>query len=289
MRSNAKYTGIILLALSIFLFTSCVKKKVDEPDPLGPAGYAISLKVSASPNVLFAGTQSREITTVTAILTRYDGSPLSGRSIFFELLDGLANQRADGIGYFEGMGAVASKVTDGNGRVTIDFHGPTVGEIASSLTDSFYITTHVAWEGAEGVSEWTPVFFVRNSYDLIFNVAVDPNVLWCTNTRPESTIRAFFAVRNGNPIAGRKVFFKILNGKGHFQGGKTLTFVQTGSDGYATIIYQGPTAGEMGAVEEMVKIDVQPETWWEPFGEYGTPPADHYIHVEFGIRLKKGN
>ena len=139
------------------------------------------------------------------------------------------------------------------------------------------------------MSEWTPVYFVRNSDDLIFNVSADPNVLWCTGTRPESTIKAFFAVRNGNPIAGRKVFFKIKKGNGHFQGGKTLTFVPTGSDGYATIIYQGPTAGEMAADEEMVTIQVQPETWWEPFGEYGTPPTDHYIHVEFDIRLKKGN
>jgi hypothetical protein len=289
MRSNIKLVVFMFLALSLVLFTSCMKKKVDEPDPLGPAGYAISLKVSASPNVLFAGTQQRETTTVTAVLTKYDGSPLAGRTIFFELLDGIVNQRADGIGYFEGMGAVASKVTDGSGRVTLDYYGPTVGEISDSLTDSFYITAHVAWEGAEGISEWAPVYFVRNSDQLIFNVSADPNVLWCSNTRPESTIKAFFAVRNGDPISGRKVFFKIKNGLGRFKGTGSLTFKNTGSDGYATIVYQGPTAGEMGSSEEMVTIEVQPETWWEPFGGYGTPPTDHYIHVEFQIRLKKGN
>lgn len=289
MRSQTKFTVFVVLTLSLFLFASCTKRKVDEPSPLGPAGFAISLKVSASPNVLFAGTQSRETTTVTAILTRYDGTPLSGKTIFFELRDGLVNARADGVGYFEGMGTAASKVTDGSGRVTIDYHGPTVGEITSSLTDSYFITAYVAWEGAEGISEWAPIFFVRNSDDLIFNVAVDPNVLWCSNTRPESTIRAFFAVHNGDPIAGRKVFFKIKKGKGQFEDGKTLTFRQTGSDGYATIVYQGPTGGEMTQAEEMVTIEVQPQTWWEPFGEYGTPPADHYIHVEFDIRLKKGN
>lgn len=289
MRSNIKLAVFTLLALSLALFTSCAKHKVDEPDPLGPSGYAISLFVSASPNVLFAGTQSRESTSVTAVLTKYDGSPLAGRTVFFELLDGLTNQRADGIGYFEGAGAVASKVTDGSGRVTLAYYGPTVGEISGSPTDSFYITAHVAWEGAEGISEWAPVYFVRNSNDLIFNVAVDPNVLWCSNTRPESTIRAFFAVRNGNPIAGRKIFFKIKSGLGRFKGEGTLTYKETGTDGYATIIYQGPTAGEMAALEEFVTIEVQPETWWEPFGEYGTPPTDHYIHVEFQIRLKKGS
>jgi hypothetical protein len=289
MRSKLKLAVFIIAALSLVLSISCVKKKVDQPDPLGPSGYAISLKVSASPNVLFAGTESRETTTVTATLTKFDGTPLSGKTIFFELLDGLVSQRADGIGYFEGMGAVASKVTDGSGRVTIDYHGPTVGEVSNSATDSFYITAHVAWEGAEGISEWAPIYIVRNSDDLIFNVAVDPNVLWCGNVRPESTIRAFFAVRNGNPIAGRKVFFKIKKGLGQFKGDGALSFKNTGADGYATIVYQGPTGGQMSVAEEIVTIEVQPETWWEPFGEYGTPPTDHYIHVEFDIRLKKGN
>jgi hypothetical protein len=289
MRSNIKLAVILFLALSLALSTSCIKKKVDEPDPMGPSGYAVSLQLTASPNVLFAGNESRETTTVTAILTKFDGTPLSDKTIFFELLDGLVNQRADGIGYFEGMGAVASKVTDGSGRVTIDYHGPTVGEVSGSATDSFYITAHVAWEGAEGISEWAPIYVVRNSDDLIFNVAVDPNVLWCSNVRPESTIRAFFAVRNGNPIAGRKIFFKIKSGLGRFKGEGTLSFKNTGADGYATIIYQGPTAGLMSAAEEMVTIEVQPETWWEPFGEYATPPTEHYIHVEFQIRLKKGN
>jgi hypothetical protein len=289
MRPKIKTAVFVLLALNLVLFTSCMKKKVDEPDPLGPAGFAISLKVSANPNVLFAGTQSRESTTVTAILTRYDGSPLAGKTIFFELRNAL-NARADGVGYFEGVGAAASRVTDGTGRVSIDYHGPTVGEIQTGFEDTdYYIVAHVAWEGAEGISEWTPVYFVRNADDLIFNVAVDPNVLWCSNTRPESTIRAFFAVHNGDPIAGRKVFFKIKKGKGQFAGGETTTYKETGSDGYATIIYQGPTGSEMTAAEEFVTIEVQPETWWEAFDGYGATPDHYYIHVEFDIRLKKGN
>ena len=289
MRPKIKTAVFVLLALNLVLFTSCMKKKVDEPDPLGPAGYAISLKVSASPNVLFAGTQSRESTTVTAVLTKYDGSPLAGKTIFFELRNAM-NARADGVGYFEGVGAAASRVTDGTGRVSIDYHGPTVGEIQTGFEDTnYYIVAHVAWEGAEGISEWTPVYFVRNADDLIFNVSVDPNVLWCSNTRPESTVKAFFAVHNGDPIAGRKVFFKIKKGKGQFAGGSTTTYKETGSNGYATIIYQGPTSGEMTAAEEFVTIEVQPETWWEAFDGYGGTPDQYYIHVEFDIRLKKGN
>ena len=292
MRSNAKYAGIILLALSLFLFTSCAKKKVDEPSPLGPVGFAVSLRVSASPNVLFAGTQSRETTTVTAVLTKYDGTPLAGKTIFFELRNAL-NTRADGIGYFDGVGAATSRVTDGSGRITIDYHGPMAGEIPIGFQDTnFFITANVAWEGAEGISEWAPLYFVQDFQDLIFNVSVDPNVLWCANTRPESKITAFFAVPDGTPIAGRKVFFKIKKGKGQFPGGVTSTYKVTGADGSATMTYQGPTGGEMTAAEEFVTIEVQPETWWAEFGDYppGTPdPTKYYIHVEFDIRLKKGN
>jgi hypothetical protein len=289
MRSNIKFAVFVLVALNLVLFTSCVKKKVDEPSPLGPAGFATSLKLSASPNVLFAGTQSREATTVTAVLTKYDGTPLAGKTIFFELRDALANIRADGVGYFEGLRAVASKVTDGSGRVTLDYYGPTVEEVSSFLTDNFLITAHVAWEGDEGISEWTPIYFIRDFRDLIFNVEVDPNVLWCTSKRPESTITTFFAVPDGTPIAGRKIFFKIKKGKGHFKDGKTTTYKETGSNGYAIMTYQGPTAGEMSAAEEFVTIEVQPETWWEAFDGYGATPTYYYIHVEFDIRLKKGS
>jgi hypothetical protein len=256
---------------------------------MGPAGYAYSLKVTASPNVLFAGAQSRETTTVTAILTKFDGTAVSGKTIFFELRDGLLNTRADGVGYFEGLRAVASRVTDGSGRVTIDYHGPTVEEVSGSVSDNFMVTAHVAWEGAEGISEWTPLYFVRDFQDLIFNVSVDPNVLWCAGSRPQSKITAFFAVPDGTPITGRKVFFKIKKGKGQFPGGVTNTYATTNANGYAIMTYLGPTGGEMTAAEEFVTIEVQPETWWEAFNGYGATPSFYYIHVEFDIRLKKGN
>ena len=84
-------------------------------------------------------------------------------------------------------------------------------------------------------------------------------------------------------------FFKIKKGKGQFPGGVTSTYSMTGSDGYATMTYQGPTGGEMSAAEEFVTIEVQPETWWEAFDGYGATPTYYYIHVEFDIRLKKGN
>jgi len=288
MRSNIKFAVFMLVALSLVLFTSCVKKKVDEPSPLGPAGYAISLKVSASTNVIFAGSTARDSTTVTASLAKYDGTPLSGRTVYFEITDADGIKSLDFLGYFEGHQAVASKVTDGNGTVTVTYYGPKAAEV--SRNGFLYITANIAWDGAENIAEWAPVYVVRDFTDLIFTVKVDPNILWCSSQKPESTITVFFAVPDGTPIVGRKIFFEITSGLGNFSDGTRKTFKETDSNGYATMIYQGPTSIELMG-DDWVNIDVQPETWWEPWKEYGPAPEghDYYLHKEFQIRLKKGN
>ena len=288
MRSNIKFAVFMLVALSLVLFTSCVKKKVDEPSPLGPAGYAISLKVSASNNVIFAGSTERDSTTVTARLMKYDGTALSGKTVYFEVNDANGIKSLDFLGYFEGHQAVASKVTDGNGTATVTYYGPKAAEVGSN--GYLYITANIVWEGAENIAEWASVYVVRDFTDLIFTVKVDPNILWCSNQKPESTITVFYAVPDGTPIVGRKIFFEIVSGLGQFKDGTRKTFKETDSNGYVTMIYRGPTSSELMG-DDWVTIDVQPETWWEPWGEYGPPPTghDYYLHKEFEIRLRKGN
>jgi hypothetical protein len=300
MRLKNRFLLTLCLILSFTVITSCTRDAVEEPSPVGPSGFAISFKVSASPNILFAGFQQRQNTTVTAVLRKFNGEPLTGRTVYFELRDSLG-QRADGIGYFEGFGPAASVVTDGNGIVTLNYYGPTTGELRNRESDhdmdtpdpeydNFSIAAYVAWESSEFIYEYAPIHFVRDFSDLIFNVTVDPNVLWCSNTRPQSTIRAYFAGPDGTPLVGRKIFFEIIGGKGKFSDGKTKTFEETGSDGYATMIYKGPTKNEMSSNEEWVDIQVQPQTWWDEFGDYpnGEPDGDrYYLHVEFRIRLKR--
>jgi len=287
MRSGIKIFGFILLALSLTVFTSCTKNKVEEPSPMGPAGFALSLKVSASSNVIFAGNSTRDTTTITASLKKYDGIPIAGKTIYFEVNDVNGIRTLDSIGYFEGHQAVAAKVTDGNGNVAVTYYGPKAAEVISN--GYLNITANIAWDGAESVTEWAPVYVVRDFTDLIFTVKVDPNVLWCSNTRPESIITVFFAVPDGTPVVGRKVFFEITSGLGNFSDGKTKTFKTTDSNGYVVMTYRGPTGGQMGMAEDWVDITVQPETWWEEFGGYGTTTDDYYLHVDFKIRLKKGN
>jgi hypothetical protein len=264
---------------------------VEEPSPLGPSGFAISIHVSASPNVLFAGSSTRDVTTITAQLSKFDRTTLGGRSIYFEVRNAVGS-RVDGLGYFEGYQAVASKVTDGNGTATINYYGPLASEI---LTNQYlYIYAHVAWEGIEGISELTPVYMVSDLFgsDLQLNVTADPNVLWCASQRPESVITAYFTMGGVTPVVGRKIFFEITKGNGKFEDGKTKTYKTTGSDGSASIVYQGPTNSEMSLSEDWVYFRVQAETWWEDI-EPGDDPddenLDHYLHAEFRIRLKKGN
>jgi hypothetical protein len=304
MRIKNRCLLVLSLVLSIAVLTSCTRDAVEEPSPLGPSGFAISFKVSAAPNVLFAGFQERQSTTINAVLRKFDGQPISGRTVFFEIINATKFQRADSVGYFEGVQAVATRVTDGNGIVSINYYGPTAEEIPIILCqdpaecqpirntafDSYYIKASVAWAGNEIIEEWTPVFFVRDYSDIIFNVTVEPNILWCTNTRPEATIKVFFAVPDGTPIAGRKIFFEINSGPGMFADGKVKTFKETGSNGYATMIYKGPTSGEMSSNEQKVSITVQPQTWWEGFGPYGGPdPFKYWLHADFKITLRKGN
>lgn len=290
MRSRNKIFVFIVLAMSLTIFTSCTKNKVDEPSPLGPSGYAISLKVTASSNVIFAGNSERDTTTVTASLQRFDGLPIAGKTLYFEVNDVAGIRSLDSIGYFEGHQAVASKVTDGNGNVTVTYYGPKAAEIIGN--GYLNITAHVAWDGAENIAEWAPVYVVRDFTDLIFTVKVDPNVLWCSNTRPESTITVFYAIPDGTPIVGRKIFFEIINdGLGNFSDGKKKTYKTTDSNGYSVMTYRGPTAGMMSLPEEWVDITVQPETWWEEFGDYtdSYDTGNYYLHVDFRIRLKKGS
>jgi hypothetical protein len=229
----------------------------------------------------------RDSTTVTAQLTKFDGSPLTGRTVFFEVNDANGLRSLDSIGYFEGYQAVPSRVTDGSGRVSITYYGPKAAEVLAN--GYLYITANIAWEGAEIISEWTPVYVVRDFTDLIFTVKVDPNVLWCSSTAPESTITVFYAIPDGTPIVGRKVFFEIKSGLGTFSDGETKTFKETDANGHATMVYVGPTASQMGSAEAWVNFTIQPETWWEEFGEYGVPPNNYYLHVDFRIRLKKGS
>ncbi|HEX2694439.1 MAG TPA: hypothetical protein VHP61_01695 [Acidobacteriota bacterium] len=125
-RSLFLATGLVL----VLAVTACTRNDVDQPSPVGPSTLATILKISANPNVLNAGTH-RQSALITVNLTKYDGTPLSGRTVYFEINDA-ADKRAN-IGFFEGRLSTPSRVTDGGGNAYITYYAPLKTEIRANL------------------------------------------------------------------------------------------------------------------------------------------------------------
>lgn len=269
------YTILALAALMIFT-SSCNRNALEEPSPFGPSTFSMLLNMSASPNVLFAGA-IREMTTITTTLKRYDGMAISGKTVHFDIRDFVGTKAT--VGYFEGNLSTSTQVTDQNGMVRINYYGPFAQELLTDFT--VYITAVVAWEGEEFISEFAPVYIIRDAATMAFAVVADPNVLLATDARPQSQIKAYFNTADGIPVAGRKVFFRIdsfdsyfISG-GVFDGNKTLTYAVTDDSGFAAVTYYGPTKYEIGG-DGWVTLKVQPET-----------STGNYIHEEIDIRILK--
>ncbi|MFC2166524.1 hypothetical protein ACFLQZ_01000 [Acidobacteriota bacterium] len=255
MKQN-KLLAITTLLLFIFLaiFSSCKRNGIQDPNPFGPSTYSILLQLAAAPNVIFAG-NSRESTTITATLKRFNGSPLANTVIHFDIRDALGNKA--NVGFFEGNESVKTKTTDQNGNVSLSYFGPFSQELTADTT--IYIEAVVAWSGKESINEITPIYLIREAVDLEFTLIADPNILLATESRPESQLKAYFKNVDGIPLSGRKIFFDILSGPGSFTNDKRRTFVLTDSNGYAVVSYFGPTKSEIES-DQVVTIQGQPET-----------------------------
>jgi hypothetical protein len=273
MKKAAQCGLLVLLAVCLTITSGCKRNPLDEPGPFGPAGLSLLLRMNTAPNVIFAGQDAREQVTVTAKLEKYNGAALAGESILFQVND-MFGSRVNA-GYFEGNQSVANKMTDASGNITIRYYGPLAQEMSEDAT--LYITALVAWEGTEYIVERSPIYIIRDVTEVIFSFIAQPNVLWCTQTRPQSTLKATFTKADGTPFVNRKVFFKIISGPGNFEDNKTKTYVLTNSLGEAVINYIGPLNNEI-SYDRFVTIQSQPETV-SPF----------YIHTELDIRLIKGS
>lgn len=276
MRRKMKARQLILfllpLAVVLFALNSCQRSAVEEPGPFGPSTFSILLSLSANPNVIFAGT-SREGVAITVSLNKYDGIPLSGKTIYFDLHDASGSRTA--IGFFEGNQSVVAKVTDQNGKIRLTYYGPLASEIAQSTTVYIYAT--VAGEAKDAIFDLAPVYIIRDVIEINFELLAQPNVIYATSERPTSQIRAILTKADGVPLSGRKVYFSVLSGPGEFSDNTTKTFAYTDEQGVATVTYVGPTKDEIG-YDQFVTIRGQPET--------STPD---YIHKEVDIRIIKGN
>jgi hypothetical protein len=253
MKKNTTLVLITLsLVLSVFILTTC-RKAVEEPSPLGPSTFSILLNINANPNVLFAGLTSRQMTSVTATLQKYNGTPLADKTIFFEVVD------ADGarldLGYFEGNMALQSKNTDGSGTATVNYYGPLSGEITAN--GNIYIRGTVSWEGSQFVYETAPVYIIRSAADEItLNVQAIPEVLYAGATPPQAEIRAQL-LAGGAPVQDYPVYFILQQDVGRFADGKRNTFALTNTDGIASVTYLGPIYSDLPATGTTITIRVQ--------------------------------
>jgi hypothetical protein len=252
MKKNTTLVLITLsLVLSVFVFTTC-KKAVEEPSPLGPSTFSILLNLNANPNVLFAGLTSRQMTSVTATLQKYDGTPLSDRTIFFEVVDG-NGARLD-LGYFEGNMSLQSKNTDGSGTARVNYYGPLSQEIIAN--GNIYIKGTVSWEGSQFIYETAPIYIIRNADELTFKVEAIPDVLYAGLTAPQAEIRATL-LAGGAPVKDYPVYFILEENLGRFADGTRATYAMTNADGVASITYVGPIFSELPSSTETVTIMAQ--------------------------------
>ena len=116
-----------LLGVALLASVSCKRDAVSQPSsPVGPSSIGVMMSVEASPNVISAGINQRQMTTVTATLKKYDGSGQANRTILLELVDAAYNRI--NVGYFEGSTSVVSKTTDSGGTVRVNYVGPLSSE-----------------------------------------------------------------------------------------------------------------------------------------------------------------
>lgn len=271
MNSKRKIWIPCFVLLFAATFSSCKRLGITEPDAFGPSTFAMLLNVSLSPNVIFAGL-NRESTTIQIDVKKYDGTPVSGQQINVQVRNAAGERVA--IGYFEGNQTAVAKTTNANGVISLIYYGPLAGELVGD--SQLYIHAIIDWQGTDYISEYAPLYIVRNAIEVQFEIIADPNVLYCTADRPQSLIKGIFKLTDGRPIVNRRVYFYVMSGPGEFEDDKRKTYAMTDSGGVASIYYIGPTEQEI-AYDQFVQLRGQPET--------STPD---YIHFEIDVRLIKG-
>ena len=276
---NAKPILAILLAAAVVAFVpACKRGDIDEPGPTGPSSIAIILKATASVNTLFAG-DSRGVTTISASLRKYDGAPLTNRTVYFEIVEADGAKKTKGAGFFDGNTTVKIGSTDSGGNASTAYYGPTATDL-EYLVDKdedgvvdyeyvnqaipnilYYIRVTAATDGARFISDLVPLYVICEDLFYTFELRAYPATLYATSDRQRAEIVATVK-KGGKPLAGKKIWFEILSPvMGYFEDGMGIQ-VQTVLDGngQARVGYLGPLAAELGAQDVHVMFSGRAET-----------------------------
>lgn len=225
---------------------------------------SITLEVSASPDVIYAGTE-RDESLIRATLKTAEGTPLADRTIHFEVTDSSGNQLD--VGYFEGNQIVRSGKTDENGMATVTYYGPLREEITSS-TD-VYIKVYASTEGKEAVTaDPVKITVIREGTSVSLNVSANPNVITAGTIRETSTVSAVIKTADGSSLDNQSILFQICSDSagttqvdtGYFEGNQSVIARTTDENGVATVDYYGPLASD---ITQSTTVYIKATLVWE--------------------------
>ncbi|UCC39134.1 MAG: hypothetical protein JSV96_15210 [Candidatus Aminicenantes bacterium] len=278
MKTKINSIIVFSLAFALILLGYCKRKGVEEPSPFGPSSIAVVLKLTASPNVLHAGTTNKS-STITASLKKYDGVPLANKTVHFEITDSLGYKL--NLGYFEGNESVKSKTTDSSGNATVNYYGPLASDLTSDT--AVYIRAKVAWDGKQFISDSAIISIVRDVKNLKIAVSAQPNSVYAGTTREQATITATLQTAAGTALANESILFEIVDDTGSkvnlggFEGNDLFKTKSTDANGNATVEYYGPLASDLAAqsITENTTVYIRASVDWEASSVYDETP----IHI----------
>lgn len=255
---------------------------------------------SANPGTILAG-DSRGKTTIQASFRKRDGSPLSGKKLYFQIFADTEGTTKSDFGYFEGNTTVKTVTTDSGGNAKVVYFGPTSAEIeyfdppataegedpANPDNQTVYIRVTPAVERPnddDSISVNAKVDIICEPIKYIVELRAYPAVLLAGSTRPSSSI-VMTVKRNGKAVKGKTAYFLVQSpALGYFKDTKTVQSQDVlDANGQAQVVYLGPLAVEMGQndvgviIEGRFVIDTQ-----QPPDDGQGPPQykrNVYLHV----------
>jgi hypothetical protein len=140
--------------------------------------------------------------------------------------------------------AVHSKNTDGSGTARVNYFGPLSEEVTAN--GMIYIRGTVAYEGAQFLSDLTPLYVIRDADEIYFDAEAIPDILYAGMTGQAAEIRAK-VLMGGQPLKDYPVYFMVNKSQdlGRFSDGKRNTFALTNAEGIASVTYLGPAFYEI--------------------------------------------
>ncbi len=122
---NKKYLILILMVIFTgFVFNSCERDVLEEPELNGPAGYHYVVDGAANPTILFFNGSKNPKTTITVYVYDHKGAPVANRYVFLEQREYENTVSRVDWGFFNNGKSTIGKYTDSEGKIVVTYYGP---------------------------------------------------------------------------------------------------------------------------------------------------------------------